>query len=88
MPYYQTKTDTTKLPAIYDTGSYTTKDTTTNQKVEKTYLVSPTSPFLAEGILGQFIYINPEKNLIIVRLGKKYGKTQWESNFRAIAKMN
>ncbi len=88
MPYYQAKTDTTKLPAMYDTGSYTTKDSTTNQKVEKTYLVSPTAPFLAEGILGQFIYINPEKNLIIVRLGKKYGKTQWERNFRAIAKMN
>ncbi|MEM6766007.1 MAG: serine hydrolase [Bacteroidota bacterium] len=87
-PYYQAKTDTMKQPDLYDTGSYTTRDTTTNEKVKQTYVVSPTSPFLAEGILGQFIYINPDKNLIIVRLGKKYGKTSWKRNFRNIAKMN
>ncbi|QIE58459.1 serine hydrolase [Rasiella rasia] len=31
--------------------------------------------FEAEGILGQHIYVNPEKNVIIVRLGEKVGKT-------------
>lgn len=41
--------------------------------------------FMAEGILGQFVYVHPEKNLIIVRLGKKHGKTDWWSNFVAIA---
>jgi CubicO group peptidase (beta-lactamase class C family) len=29
----------------------------------------------AEGILGQHLYVNPEKNVIIVRLGEKVGNT-------------
>jgi CubicO group peptidase (beta-lactamase class C family) len=42
--------------------------------------------FTAQGILGQFIYVNPAKKLIIVRLGKKTGKTSsWESLFKVIA---
>ncbi|PJB14345.1 MAG: serine hydrolase, partial [Flavobacteriales bacterium CG_4_9_14_3_um_filter_32_8] len=32
---------------------------------------------MAQGILGQFIYVNPSKNLIIVRLGKNEGKANW-----------
>lgn len=36
--------------------------------------------FEAEGILGQHIYVNPSKNVIIVRLGEKVGKTgNWTS---------
>jgi len=42
--------------------------------------------YAAEGILGQFVYVNPNKNLIIVRLGKKYGKTSpWDKVFGLIA---
>jgi CubicO group peptidase (beta-lactamase class C family) len=33
--------------------------------------------FMAEGILGQYIYVRPDKNLIIVRLGKNGGKADW-----------
>lgn len=33
--------------------------------------------FYAEGILGQFIYVNPEHNIIAVRLGKKTGGVNW-----------
>jgi len=33
--------------------------------------------FMAVGLLGQYIYVNPSKNLIIVRLGKKEGKINW-----------
>lgn len=33
--------------------------------------------YYAEGILGQFIYVNPTKNFIAVRLGKKYGDINW-----------
>ena len=33
--------------------------------------------FRAEGILGQFIYINPVKQVIIVRLGKDRGGVSW-----------
>jgi CubicO group peptidase (beta-lactamase class C family) len=41
--------------------------------------------FFAEGILGQFIYVNPKKNLIIVRLGKTEGKRSWPSLFDLIS---
>jgi hypothetical protein len=32
---------------------------------------------MAQGILGQFIYVNPTNNVIIVRLGKNTGKANW-----------
>ncbi|WP_432410474.1 serine hydrolase domain-containing protein [Rasiella sp. SM2506] len=42
--------------------------------------------FEAEGILGQHIYVNPEKNVIIVRLGEKVGNTgSWTSVAQGIA---
>ena len=41
--------------------------------------------FSAEGILGQYIYVNPSKKLIIVRLGEKKGNTEWDSLFKTIA---
>jgi CubicO group peptidase (beta-lactamase class C family) len=45
--------------------------------------LSPNDPgsFYAEGHLGQYIYVNPAKKLIIVRLGKGYGETNWNSLF-------
>lgn len=50
------------------------------------WLPNPSQDFMAEGILGQFIYVNPSKNLIIVRLGKKEGDTNWWSIFTALSK--
>lgn len=41
------------------------------------WLPSPKGDFMAQGILGQYIYVYPEKNLIIVRLGKNNGKADW-----------
>lgn len=41
--------------------------------------------YTAEGILGQFIYVNPEKKLIIVRLGKSEGRRNWPSLFDQIS---
>lgn len=41
------------------------------------WLPTTTGDFMAQGILGQYIYVNPEKNLIIVRLGKNTGKADW-----------
>ena len=41
------------------------------------WLPTQTGDFMAEGILGQYIYLHPDKNLIIVRLGKKEGKADW-----------
>ncbi|MHA3787785.1 serine hydrolase domain-containing protein [Flavobacterium hauense] len=49
------------------------------------WLPSTNGDFMAEGILGQYIYVNPAKKLIIVRLGEKKGTNEWESLFQAIA---
>jgi CubicO group peptidase (beta-lactamase class C family) len=48
--------------------------------------LSTDKDFMAEGILGQFIYVNPTKKLIIVRLGKNEGKADWWATFTSIAK--
>lgn len=50
------------------------------------WLPTPGEDFMAEGILGQFIYVHPSKDLIIVRLGKKEGDANWWSIFRNLAK--
>ncbi|MBE9480912.1 MAG: serine hydrolase [Bacteroidetes bacterium] len=42
--------------------------------------------FFAKGVLGQYIYVFPEKNLIFLRLGKKYGKINWADLFEEISK--
>jgi CubicO group peptidase (beta-lactamase class C family) len=46
---------------------------------------SPDHAFYAEGHLGQYIYINPQKNLVIVRLGKDYGSVNWQNIFATYA---
>jgi len=42
--------------------------------------------YMAQGILGQYIYVNPEKNTIIVRLGENWGKINWRMVFYNISK--
>jgi CubicO group peptidase (beta-lactamase class C family) len=58
-----------------------TKIDTTNGSVRyyqyQWWIPSQTGDFMAQGILGQYMYVHPEKNLIIVRLGKKEGKADW-----------
>jgi len=41
------------------------------------WLPTKNGDFMAQGILGQYIYVNPSKNLIVVRLGKNEGKADW-----------
>lgn len=43
--------------------------------------------FMAQGILGQYVYVHPEKDLIFVRLGKNYGKTSWRGVFKSMAEL-
>lgn len=50
------------------------------------WLPTPNEDFMAEGILGQFLYVNPKKDLIIVRLGMKEGKAYWWTIFTSLAK--
>lgn len=51
------------------------------------WLPTKNGDFSAEGILGQYIYVNPEKNLIIVRLGKKHKTVDWEALILSIAEV-
>lgn len=45
--------------------------------------------FRAEGILGQYIYVNPKTETIIVRLGRDHGKhSDWHYLFNAISNSN
>jgi len=41
--------------------------------------------FLADGLHGQYIYVNPGKKLVIVRLGKQPGKINWRRFFEGLA---
>ena len=41
------------------------------------WIDSPNGDYHAEGILGQFVYVNPVSEVIIVRLGKSEGKVGW-----------
>lgn len=45
----------------------------------------PDGNFMAEGILGQYIYVNPSQNVVIVRMGKNNGNIQWSGFFGALA---
>lgn len=37
--------------------------------------------FFAKGVLGQYIFVNPDKNLIFVRMGKNYADVDWADLF-------
>jgi CubicO group peptidase (beta-lactamase class C family) len=51
------------------------------------WIPSKEGDFVAHGILGQYIYVNPAKNLIMVRLGKSEGKMHnWFGFFVEMAK--
>ena len=66
----------------------TQRDTTNGSPVFYQYqwwLPSSQDDFMAEGILGQFIYVNPAKNLIIIRMGKKDKKYDWWNLFTLLA---
>lgn len=48
-------------------------------------VVRPAGDFSAEGILGQYVYVNPAKDLILVRLGRK-DNFNWSAFGLSIAK--
>ena len=49
------------------------------------WLPSKNGDYMANGHLGQYIYVNPKKDLIIVRLGKNEGHVAWNQAFVEIA---
>ena len=50
------------------------------------WLPSNNGDFMAEGILGQFVYVNPAENTVIVRMGKNYGHINWSDLFILLSK--
>lgn len=49
------------------------------------WLLTPQGDYTAQGILGQYIYVHPNKNLVIVRLGKDHGSVNWPDIFVNLA---
>ena len=63
-------------------------DTTNGSKWYYQYqwwITNKKGSYMANGFLGQYIFICPAKNLIIVRFGKKDGKIEWWQFFNSIA---
>ena len=50
--------------------------------------VKPGENFYAEGHHGQFIYVAPAQNMVIVRFGKKYGNVWWPGLLGQISRLN
>jgi CubicO group peptidase (beta-lactamase class C family) len=46
--------------------------------------VLPSGAAFAKGVLGQYIYIDPAKNIVIVRMGKKSGDVHWPKFFEEL----
>jgi len=50
------------------------------------WIPSKDGAFMAQGILGQYVYVHPTENIIIVRMGKNYGKVNWSGLFGQMVK--
>lgn len=50
------------------------------------WLPSTSGDFMAEGILGQYVYVNPSQDVVIVRMGKNNGRINWSDFFSLLAK--
>jgi len=73
---HQGKWDGKQILPINWVQESTTADTTQGGAKYYKYqwwLSSKSSEYLAEGIINQYIYINPDKKLVIVKLSKDYG---------------
>lgn len=74
--------------SVKPTGLFVYKDIkTTDGKMVKA-LLQPEPDFYADGLLGQYIYVYPSKNIVIVRLGKKSGNMEWPELFKTLAVNN
>lgn len=64
-----------------DTGTYA------SASYNNQWWLNKDGSYQAIGILGQYIYVSPKHNMIIVRMGKKSGKTgNWKALFKLIEK--
>ena len=51
------------------------------------WIPSREGDFQAQGILGQYIYVDPARDIVMVRLGTNHGNVDWTSMFRNLAKV-
>jgi len=67
---------------------YNFADIRDHKKFSNHELTAPEKPgdFMAKGILGQFVFVNPAKNLIIVRLGRQSGNVNWPGVFVGLSR--
>jgi CubicO group peptidase (beta-lactamase class C family) len=75
------------IPAGWVHESLTTSnDSKDIQGYPYTYMwrVLDNHDFFAKGLLGEFIYVSPRKNTIIVRIGTKSGDLNWPELFKEI----
>ncbi len=50
---------------------------------EKIYIKN--DGFGAEGVMGQFIYVDPKQSVVILRFGKSRGSINWQEKFSVIS---
>lgn len=50
------------------------------------WLPSDKGDYMMQGILGQFVYVDPKHEIVIVRLGKQYGGVPWPRIMSALAR--
>ncbi|MBU0486796.1 MAG: beta-lactamase family protein [Bacteroidetes bacterium] len=74
------------VPQAWVEESVYNVEVTEKMKYHFQWRVLDSGAFFAMGVHGQFIYVNPAKQLIIVRNGKKYGKVNWIRIAREIEK--
>jgi len=81
---YEVVTDSTHYPNLYTHGGYFFDE----HQQRKDFIIYPYPAFFAVGIFGQFTYVYPEKDIIIVRLGKKDKEINWEELFKELVEIN
>ena len=91
---YQYNWYSVRRPRYFNDSASAKQNKQPNQRIFKSerfpgkYYVRNYGPaYVASGLLGQFIYIEPEKNLIIIRLGKRKGKIAWFPLMEGIAEI-
>ena len=81
---YEVTDKNTVYPKLYVDGGYFLDQ---NNK-RNDFIIYPYPAYFAVGIFGQFTYVYPEKDIIIVRLGKKDREIDWEELFKKIVEAN
>jgi CubicO group peptidase (beta-lactamase class C family) len=81
---------TRQLISTSDSSSLTEPHIRAHPKKENQFpsYFYPSGDYYAQGFLGQYIYVYPRTNMIIIRIGKREGGIFWANLFRTIGEMN